>query len=244
MPTALVTGGSAGIGLAFARRLAGEGYALVLVARNPERLEKVAADIAETHATGVDVLVADLTDRADLQRVADRLTDPTHPVDLLVNNAGHGVHRSFLGSEVREQEAMLDVHCRAVLVLTHAAGRAMGVRGEGEIINVSSVAGFGNLGTYSSAKAWITNFTLSVAPELRRKGVTAMALCPGFVRTDLVGEALTARLPAAAWIDVEHVVEQGLADLRRRRTVSIPTIRYRLAAALLRHLPLRLRFPR
>jgi short-subunit dehydrogenase len=244
MPTALVTGGSAGIGLAFARRLAAEGYDLVLVARNTERLEKAAAEL--TAAPGADVMTisADLTDRAALQVVADRLADPDRPVDLLVNNAGHGVHRSFLGSEAREQEEMLDVHCRAALVLTHAAGRAMAARGGGQIINVSSIAGFRNLGTYSSVKAWVTSFSLSVAPELHRKGVQVMALCPGFVRTDLVGEALTARLPAAAWVDVDRLVERALADLRRGRTLSIPTLRYRVTAAVLRHLPLRLRFRR
>ena len=244
MPTALVTGGSAGIGLAFARRLAREGYDLVLVARTTERLEKAAAELVAAHGTDVMTISADLTDRAALQRVADRLTDPGRPVDLLVNNAGHGVHRSFLGSEAREQEEMLDVHCRAVLVLTHTAGRAMASRGAGQIINVSSVAGFGNLGTYSSAKAWVTSFSLSVAPELERKAVQVIALCPGFVRTDLVGEALTARLPAVAWIDADRLVQRALTDLRRGRRLSIPTVRYRVAAALLRHLPLRLRFAR
>lgn len=244
MPTALVTGGSAGIGLAFARRLASEGYDLVLVARGTERLEKAAAEVAATHGTEVMTMSADLTDRPALQSVADRLADPARPVDLLVNNAGHGVHRSFLGSEAREQEEMLDVHCRAVLVLTHTAARTMASRGTGQIINVSSVAGFGNLGTYSSVKAWVTSFSLSVAPELQRKGVQVMALCPGFVRTDLVGEALTARLPAAAWIGADRLVERALTDLRRGRTLSIPTVRYRIVAALLRHLPLRLRFAR
>lgn len=244
MPTALVTGGSAGIGLAFARRLASEGYDLVLVARDAGRLENAAAEIAAAHGTDVVTISADLTDRTALQAVTARVADTRRPVDLLVNNAGHGVHRSFLGSTADEQEAMLDVHCRAVLVLTHAAGRAMAARAHGAIINVSSVAGFGNLGTYSSAKAWMTSFSLSIAPELHRKGVHVMALCPGFVRTDLVGEALTARLPALAWIDADRLVEHALRDLRRGRTLSIPTLRYRLAAALLRHLPLRLRFRR
>lgn len=244
MPTALVTGGSAGIGLAFARRLAADGYDLVLVARTTERLEKAAAELSAAHGTNVTTISADLTDRDALRAVAERLAEPDRPVDLLVNNAGHGVHRSFLGSEAREQEEMLDVHCRAVLVLTHAAGRAMAARGAGAIVNVSSVAGFGNLGTYSSAKAWVTSFSLSVAPELRRKGVSVMVLCPGFVRTDLVGERLAARLPATAWIDADRLVEQALTDLRRGRALSIPTVRYRVTAALLRHLPLRLRFAR
>ncbi|HEX5512050.1 MAG TPA: SDR family NAD(P)-dependent oxidoreductase, partial [Actinomycetales bacterium] len=167
MGTALVTGGSVGIGRAFAQRLAKDGYDLVLVARSKDRLEEVASELRSRYGVEVEVLAADLGQRPDMQRVADRLAEAQRPVDVLVNNAGFGLRKSFLGSDVEDQEQMLEVLCRAVLVLSHAAGRAMSDRGKGSIINVSSVAGFAAMGTYSAAKAWVTTFSEVLAGELR-----------------------------------------------------------------------------
>jgi uncharacterized protein len=237
MPTALVTGASAGIGLAFARRLAADGYDLVLVARAPDRLDATATQLTAASGARCEVLPADLADRMDLQRVADRLADPARPVDLLVNNAGFAIHSGLVRSEIADQERLLDVHCRAVLVLTHAAGRTMCARGRGAVVNVSSVAGLLAAGTYSAAKAWVMTFSEAAAVELGRKGVTVTVLCPGFVRTDLVGAALTARLPALAWVDADRLVARCLDDVRRGKAVSIPTARYAVTAAVLRHLP-------
>lgn len=237
MPTALVTGGSAGIGLAFAGHLAATGHDLVLVARDRTRLDAVAADLVSRHGTRCEVLAADLADRTQLQVVADRLARTDRPVDLLVNNAGLALRHGFLHSDVADQERLLDVMCRAVLVLTHAAATSMAGRGRGAVVNVSSVGGFLTAGTYSAAKAWVTTFSEAMAADLGRKGVTVTALCPGFVRTDLVGPALSERLPFLAWVDAGTVVEQCLADVRRGKVLSIPTVRYRAVAAVLRHLP-------
>jgi short-subunit dehydrogenase len=237
MGTALVTGGTAGIGHAFARRLAADGYDLVLVARDGERLAQVAAELGARYGVRVEVLVADLAVRADVARVADRLRSA--PVDVLVNNAGFGLNTSFLTGDVADQERMLDVLCRAVLVLSHAGATAMVARGSGAIVNVSSVAGFVAMGTYGAAKAWVTAFTEALAVELAGTGVTATVLCPGFVRTQFHGRARMnmSRLPARAWLDADEVVDACLADVRRGRVVSVPSARYRAVVLLARHAP-------
>ena len=241
-PTALVTGATAGIGLAFARALAARGHDLVLVARDAARLEATAADLRERHGTGVEVLAADLADRAQLQRVADRVASPQAPVDLLVNNAGFGLRRGLLdaGPEgVVEQERMLDVLCRAVLVLSAAAAPAMVARGRGGVLNVSSVAGWTAMGGYAAAKAWVTTFTEGLAGELRGTDVVATALCPGFVRTEFHERAAmdVSAWPGLLWLDADELVEQALRDLRRGRVVSVPSRRYALASGVLRATP-------
>ncbi|HEX5532664.1 MAG TPA: SDR family oxidoreductase [Actinomycetales bacterium] len=239
MGTALVTGGSVGIGRAFAERLARDGYDLVLVARDKDRLEEVASELRSRYAVDVEVLAADLSERPDMQRVADRLADAQRPVELLVNNAGFGLRKSFLGSDVEDQEQMLDVLCRAVLVLSHAAARAMADRGDGAIINVSSVAGFAAMGTYSAAKAWVTTFSEVLAGELRGKGVRVMALCPGFVRTEFHQRASInmSALPNALWLDADTLVDDAMADLARGRVISVPSLPYKVASLAARYSP-------
>jgi short-subunit dehydrogenase len=238
-PTALVTGATAGIGLAFVRRLAADGNDLVLVARDVERLESVAAELRSAYGRTVEVLPADLADRAQLQRVADRLADRQRPVDLLVNNAGFSLNRGFTTGAVEDEERLLDVLVRAVLVLSHAAGGAMRERGRGTIVNVSSVSGFVVMGTYSAAKAWVTTFSEGLATELGRHGVQVTALCPGFVRTEFHerAELKMSHVPAAGWLDADELVDSCLADVRRGRVVSIPSKRYKVLVTLVRHAP-------
>jgi uncharacterized protein len=239
-PTALVTGGTAGIGNAFARALAARGTDLVLVARDAQRLEGVAADLRERHGVDVEVLVADLADREQLERVADRLRDRARPVDLLVNNAGFSVKQWFVGGDVTAEERLLDVLVRAVLVLSAAATPGMVERGRGAVVTVSSVAGFLPSGTYSAAKAWATTFTMSLAAELTGTGVTATALCPGYVHTEFHGRAgiRMNRLPEWVWLDADDVVAQCLRDVGRGRSISVPGTLYKLAVVAQRHLPL------
>jgi hypothetical protein len=241
MPTALVTGASAGIGSAFARLLAARGYDLVLVARDASRLEQLATVLRADHRVDVEVLPADLTVRPDVDRVADRLRDAARPVDLLVSNAGTGIGGAFVGGDLAFEESRLDLLVRAVLVLTHAAVPGMVARGRGAVVTVASVAAFLPGGTYSAAKAWATTFTTSLALELQGTGVTATALCPGYVRTEFHGRAgiPTDGIPRWAWLQADRLVADCLADVDRGRAVSIPSRRYRLGVALLRHLPLR-----
>jgi len=242
VPTALVTGATSGIGNAFAWRLAAERHGLVLIARNAVRLEEVARNLRERHSVEVEVLAADLSDREQLERVADRLRDESRPVDVLVSNAGYGLGKPFLAGHLFEEERMLDVLARAVLVLTRAAASGMVARGRGNIITVSSVAGFFPGGSYAAAKAWATTFTASLAGELAGTGVTATALCPGYVRTEfhLRAKMNTSHLPEWAWLDADRVVADCLADVRRERVFSVPSLRYKTAVFFLRRIPLRL----
>ena len=184
MPTALITGASAGIGAAFARALAARGDDLVLVARDAVRLSESAAQLAKTYAVKVEVLPADLSVRSDVARVAARLEDVERPVELLVNNAGFGLRHGLLDPDTSEHEHALDVMCLAVLILGGAAGRAMRVRGHGRIINVASLAAWIAEGHYSPIKAWVLTYSEALAGELHGTGVTVTALCPGWVRTE------------------------------------------------------------
>lgn len=237
MTTALVTGASAGLGAEFARQLAASGHDLVLVARTEARLRKLATALEAAHGVRTEVLPADLADRDDVERVARRVAGdgPTGPVDLLVNNAGFGLRTGFLDSDVAEEERMLDVMCRATLVLSHAAGRAMAARGHGGILTVSSVASFVAMGTYSAAKAWETVFSEGLAQELAPKGVAVTAVCPGFTRTEFHDRAdmNMSHLPNSMWLDAERVVADALADLRRRRAISVPGRTYRALVGVL-----------
>jgi short-subunit dehydrogenase len=235
----LITGGSAGIGAAFAHALAARGDDLVLVARDRERLAEQARQVQDTYGVDVDVVVADLAERDDVLRVAEVLGDAERPVDVLVSNAGFGLASRLSDADLSAQERGLDVMCRAVLLLGGAAARAMSQRGAGTIINVSSVAGFAALGGYSAIKAYVTAYSESLAVELVGTGVTVTALCPGFVRTQFHPRAAIdmSAMPQAGWIDVEEVVAQCLRDVARGRTLSIPTKRYKALAALARHAP-------
>src|SRR6476659_6625150 len=182
--TALVTGPTAGIGHSFAVQLARRGHDLVLVARDEARLQEVAGELREAYGVEVEVLPADLVDRASLARVEARLADRDRPVELLVNNAGFGLKKRFLDNTVDEENAMLDVLVTAVLRLSHAALGPMSERGHGGIINVSSVAAYLPRGSYSAAKAWVNSFSEWAHLEYASRGVQVLGLCTGFTKTE------------------------------------------------------------
>jgi short-subunit dehydrogenase len=234
MSTALVTGGTSGIGLAFCRELAERGNDLVIVARHRARLENVSDELRARHSVNVEILAADLSKRAALRRVADRVADRDRPIDLLVNNAGFGTSRSFLKGDLADEEALLDVLCHAVLVLSHAGALSMKDRGRGAIINVSSVAGFVPMGTYGAAKAWCTAFTQSLAAELAGSGVSATALCPGFTHTEMHERAKVdmSRLPKVMWLEADQLVRECLDDVKAGKVLSVPGVQYKLFAGI------------
>ena len=239
MTTALVTGASAGIGLAFAQRLAREGSDLVLVARDRARLERLARELRAAHGVEVEVLVVDLSDRAATWQVCDRLADRDRPIDLLVNNAGFGLRAKFLDNDLSNEEAGLDVMVRAVMLTCHAAGRAMRERGHGAIVNVSSVASFIANGTYSAEKAYVTVFSEALASELSGTGVTVTALCPGFTHTEFHDRARmqVSALPDWLWLDADDVVQQALTDVAAGKVISVPGAQWKVVTTAVRILP-------
>jgi len=242
MTTALVTGATAGLGAAFARALAAERRNLVLVARDADRLAATAKELIEKYSVEVETLPADLATDDGCALVEARLADAERPVELLVNNAGIGLRSGFVENPIEDEERMLRLNVRAVMRLTHAAARGMVERGHGDVLNVSSVAGFGPTApgsTYSATKAWVITFSESVHLTLKKHGVRVIALCPGFVRTEFHqrAEIPTADIPNALWLDADTVVREALVDLRRGRPTSVPSVRYKVLGGIVRYAP-------
>lgn len=235
-PRALVTGASAGIGAAFARRLAERGYHLTLVARDRVRLDALAAELG-----GAEVLAADLSDPAQ-RRVVETHLAGAPAYDLVVNNAGFGTKGLFAELDVEREEEEVQVNVIALLRLTRAALPAMLAARSGSIINVSSIAGF-NPGpknaTYCATKAFVTSFTEALAEELRDTGVQVQALCPGFTRTEFQARAHidASNVPAMAWMTAEAVVDEALAALPHDRVICIPGAHNRAMVAVVSTLP-------
>jgi short-subunit dehydrogenase len=238
-PTALITGASAGIGAAFARKLAAQGYSLILVARRADKLEA----FAETLSAPTQTIAADLASEDGLRATADAIANcPT--LELLINNAGFGTLGRFWEAPLEGQETMHRLHVMATVRLTHAALAGMAERGKGAVVNVSSVAAFahspGNA-SYSATKAWMNSFTQGLDLELRDIGskVQVQALCPGFTVTefhDALGVDRT-KIPAWLWMTADEIVDASLRGLERNQTIVIPGWKYRMAASVMRRLP-------
>jgi short-subunit dehydrogenase len=239
-PTAVVTGSTAGIGAAFARQFATDGYDLVLVARGAQRLDTLAAQLSTQYAGSAVALPADLSTDEGCAAVEARLR--AAPVDVLVNNAGISLNTPFLRSTIEDEARLLRLNVGAVMRLTLAALPGMVERRQGDVINVSSVAGFAAVmpgSTYSASKAWVTNFSESVALSVRQFGVRVLALCPGYTRTEFhqrAGINMSAT-PDWLWLSADQVVRDGLRDLRSGKLVSVPNWKYKAAVFGMRHAP-------
>jgi hypothetical protein len=239
MRTALVTGATSGIGAEFARQLAEQRYALVIVARDKGRLEAFATELRAAHDVTVEVLAADLVSPDGLAAVESRAANPTNPIDLLVNNAGFGMRAPFEENPISDEIRLLDLLVVAPLRLTHAALAQMLPRHSGMIINIASVAGFTPRGTYGAAKAWVLSFSRSANLAYRKRGVTVTAVAPGFVRTEFHQRmgVRTNTIPPVMWLSARQVVRIALRDAVRGTAVSIPTVRYKILVAVARMLP-------
>ena len=238
MDRALVTGASSGIGASFARRLAKDGYRLILVARRRDRLEALAREIG-----GAEILVADLTIEEELKRVENRIAF-ADDLTLLVNNAGFGVEGRYAEVPVDGQVQMHRLHVMATLRLTHAALKGMVARGAGAVVNVSSVAGFAQSPgavSYCATKAWMNSFTEGLAMELRSRNskVKVQALCPGFTLSEFHDVARMDRNRVAGWLwmRAEDVVDASLRGLARDTLFVVPGAVYKLVVAMERLLP-------
>jgi len=237
-PVALITGASSGIGEVFARKLAARGYDLILVARRADRLQALAAAVP-VHA---DVLPADLTTEEGLESV-ERAIHNCPCLELLVNNAGFGTLGRFWVADLRGQEQMHKLHVMATMRLTHAALGGMVERGHGAVVNVSSVAAFGQTEgnvSYCATKAWMNAFTQGLDVELRALGskVKVQALCPGFTLSEFHDTLGVDRnnIPRFLWLQADAVVDASLRGLERGETIVIPGAIYKLGAFLMRHL--------
>ncbi len=231
-PTALITGASAGIGLAFAEHLAGDGHDLIVVARRRDRLEALARRLTANHDVNVDVLVADLTTAAGIDAVAARAA--VAPVDLLVNNAGFGGYRPFVDLEPTVADQLVSVHIRAIVQVTRAVLPGMVKRERGGIVNIASLLAFsgsapaGNLlpfrAVYAGAKAFLLTFTQVLAAELAATKVRVQVCLPGLVKTEFhdVQGIDTTRMPPR--MDPNDVVRASLAALATGEIVCVPAV--------------------
>jgi short-subunit dehydrogenase len=226
--TALVTGASSGIGAVYADRLAHRGYDLILVARDRARLTDLATALSASTGRTVEVLAADLTSRADLLRVEERLrTDSS--ITALVNNAGAGATGSLVDTKVDDLEKMISLNVTALTRLTAAIIPAFLSRANGLIINIASIVALAPEllnGTYSGTKAYVVNLTQSLHREVSGKGIRVQVVLPGAIDTEFWDRAglPVKNLPEAIVMSAEHLVDASLAGLDQGEIVTIPSL--------------------
>ena len=243
--TVLITGGSAGIGEAFADVFAAEGFDVVLVARRADRLAAVAERIRRAHARRVEIIVTDLSDRRAPAELCDEIARRGLTIDALVNNAGYGIPGAYVASPWERHEAMLQVMVIALAELTHRLLPGMIEREYGRIINVASLAALvpapAGHTLYAASKALVVKFSESLAGEVARSNVHVTALCPGFTRSefhDVTGTRATVnRLPPWLWMDAEQVAREGFDAVMAGTPVHVTGRVNRTIALWSRHLP-------
>jgi len=235
---AVVTGASSGIGDSTARQLAAHGTHVVLVARTQERLEALATDLGGPERATV--VVADLADHADVERVA-HLIATDEEIDLVVNNAGFGVHGVMAESDGAEQLSMVEVMVRCLTLLSQAAAVTMAPRGRGGILNISSVGGFTPAATfavYGASKAYVNSFTQALHAELAPVGVQVTCVAPGFTRTEFQDRANydASGTPDFMWQSADEVARIALKSLEKNKVLVVPGIQNKVIVGALRPL--------
>ncbi|KGB89862.1 short chain dehydrogenase family protein [Burkholderia multivorans] len=226
--TAVVTGASSGIGAIYADRLARRGYDLILVARSRARLDALAQRITSDTRRSVEVIEADLNDRAALAAVEAKLKQDAS-ITLLVNNAGIGTHTPLLESDVDAMTRMIDLNVTALTRLTYAAVPGFVARGHGAVINIASIVALSPEtlnGVYGGSKAFVLAFTQSLHHELADKGVQVQAVLPGATATDFwqTGGLPIEHLPKSIVMSASDMVDAALVGFERRELVTIPSL--------------------
>ena len=226
--TALITGASAGIGSIYADRLAKRGYDLILVARDKARLAGLAQRLRSSTGRSVETVAADLTDKTDLAKV-EAILRANADITLLVNNAGVGATAPLLNAEVEKMEDMIRLNVGALTRLTYAAAPGFVARGEGTIINLSSIVAISPEtlnGVYGGSNAFVLAFSLSLHHELADKGVRVQAVLPGATATDFwdIAGVPVHKLPAAIVMSADDMVDAALSGLDQGEVVTIPSL--------------------
>lgn len=226
--TALITGASSGIGAVYAQRLARRGHDLVLVARRADRLEKLATELRQRYGVKVENIIADLSQPADLEKVAGRLrTDES--IWTLVNNAGIGQHGLLTGGGPVNDQALIALNITAVTTLTLAALPRFKAAERGTIIQISSILALAALPTtsiYSGTKGYVMHFTRGLQAELAGSKVRIQLVLPAATKTeiwDTAGE-LSSGMPASAFMEVDDLVNSALAGLDQGELMTIPAV--------------------
>ena len=228
--TALITGASGGIGASLAKQFAMEGFDLVLVARSRDKLEELSDELAAVHGINVTVMPTDLSVPGAPKVLFDAVKKKKLEIDVLVNNAGVLEMGAFATMPPERHQELINLN---VAVLTDMVSRfvePMIERERGRILNVASIAAFQpvpSLATYAATKAYVLSLTESLSEELKYKGVTVTALCPGITETEMVARAREAN-PAASQLppfligDVDDVAGQGYAACMAGEVIRVP----------------------
>jgi short-subunit dehydrogenase len=224
--TALITGSSAGLGTEFARQLAARGYNLVLVARNVERLEKIATELAAEHGVDAQYIAVDLSQPTAPRALYDEVQYRELKIDYMVNNAGVAGPNLLDAGDWEEHRAFFQLMMLSIAELCHLFIPPMRERGFGRVINVASVAGrLARSGgcNYGPAKAWVISMSEELALTVKDDGVLVSALCPGFTHTEFHERAglmdMKNRMPKFLWYDAAVVVREGLNAVERGKRV-------------------------
>jgi len=182
----LVTGASSGFGEEFARQYAEQGHSLVLVARRLDRLQKIAEALRQQFGVEIVVEQVDLSDISAVIQMHRRLRERGIAIDILINNAGHGLQGAFIDSKLDAALAMVQLDIASLTAVTHLFAQDMRARGHGKILLVASLLayqGVENFAVYSAAKAYVLRLGEALHRELKRDGITVTALCPGMSDT-------------------------------------------------------------
>ena len=226
--TALITGASSGIGAIYADRLARRGFDLVLVARNGDRLQALAARLTAETGRKIETIAADLTDKKDIARVEAAIRT-NRELTLLVNNAGVGATAPLLASDIEKMEEMIAINVNALTRLTYAAVPGFVARGAGTLVNIASIVAVSPEtlnGVYGGSKAFVLAFSQSLQHEVGDKGVRVQAVLPGATATEFWGIAglPVQHLPSAIVMSAEDMVDAALAGLDQGEKVTIPSL--------------------
>jgi short-subunit dehydrogenase len=224
--TALITGASSGIGAVYADRLARLGYDLILVARSQAKLNALARHLSDQTGRTVEVVAADLKEKADVRRVEEILRNDAS-ITLLVNNAGVGAVMPLLGSPVDDMEEMITLNVTALMRLAYAVVPGFVARGTGTVINISSIVAIAPEilnGVYGGTKAFVLGLSQSMHRELADKGVRVQAVLPGATATDFWSEAgnPVENLPQEIVMSAQDMVDAALVGLAKGEVVTIP----------------------
>lgn len=242
-PWGLVTGASSGIGEAIAEELAARGYDLMLVGRDEARLLECAARIGRARGVRTVTLVCDLTEVDAVRRVYERVRKAAASVDVLVNNAGFGIHGAFDETDSEQTDALIQVLVRAPLQLIHAFLPQMRRRGRGHIINVASVysqCAVPYQAAYSACKAFLLSFSHALEVELRGSGVVTTVVCPGVTRTRFRSRMGQPESSRAKGMSAQAVAAAALEGAFAKRFLVIPGFGNRVFVWVSRVLPGRL----
>jgi uncharacterized protein len=238
----LITGASGGIGEEFARKFAFNGYNVILVARNEDKLNALKQELENTTSSTVYILKADLSVQDEVTRIYQLLQSEQIEVDILINNAGFGVFGEFTGTDLSQELNMIDLNIKTLTHLTKIFLSDMVKRNSGKIMNVASTAAFQPgplMAVYYATKAYVLSFSEALANELQGTNVIVSVLCPGATETGFSNRAQLqeSKLFQSGAMNVKEVVEVGFHGLLSKETIIIPGMKNKLLANSVRFMP-------